>query len=122
MDDNSEDFTQLDDSALLSRRAEMRTKLERLPPGSPGYAALTALYDRSTKEVNDRASKAWAGASKGTRQMNGPATVETAISHLPARAAKMVAVEILLADPESLHDDVLESCLYILQERLRGAA
>jgi hypothetical protein len=33
----------------------------------------------------------------------------------------MVAVEILLADPESLGDDVLESCLYILRERLRAA-
>jgi hypothetical protein len=31
----------------------------------------------------------------------------------------MLAVEILLADPESLHDDVLESCLYILREKLR---
>jgi hypothetical protein len=31
----------------------------------------------------------------------------------------MLAVEILLADPEELGDDVLESCLYILRERLR---
>jgi hypothetical protein len=51
--------------------------------------------------------------------MKGPMTVEAAISHLPDKAAKMVAVEILLANPESLHDDVLESCLYILRERLR---
>jgi hypothetical protein len=43
------------------------------------------------------------------------------ISALPAKAAKMVAVEILLADPEFLGDDVLESCLYILRERLRTA-
>jgi hypothetical protein len=43
------------------------------------------------------------------------------ISALPPKAAKMVAVEILLADPESLGDDVLESCLYILRERLRTA-
>jgi hypothetical protein len=63
MDDNSDDFTQLDDSALLSRRAEMRAELERLPPASPGYAALTALYDRSTAEVNHRARKAWSRAS-----------------------------------------------------------
>jgi hypothetical protein len=33
----------------------------------------------------------------------------------------MLAVEILLADPESLGDDVLESCLYLLRERLRAA-
>jgi hypothetical protein len=43
------------------------------------------------------------------------------ISTLPPKAAKMVAVEILLADPESLNDDVLESCLYILREKLRAA-
>ena len=51
--------------------------------------------------------------------MNGIMTVEATISHLPAKAAQMVAVEILLANPESLRDDVLESCLYILRERLR---
>jgi hypothetical protein len=33
----------------------------------------------------------------------------------------MLAVEILLADPEALGDDVLEACLYILRERLRAA-
>jgi hypothetical protein len=42
------------------------------------------------------------------------------ISALPAKAARMLAVEILLADPEALADDVLESCLYLLRERLRG--
>jgi hypothetical protein len=44
------------------------------------------------------------------------------IASLPANAARMLAVEILLADPEALGDDVLESCLYILRERLRAAA
>ena len=52
--------------------------------------------------------------------MNGPLTVEAAISNIPPTAARMIAIEILLANPESLHDDVLESCLYILRERLRG--
>jgi hypothetical protein len=47
--------------------------------------------------------------------MNDAAAV---ISSLPPKAAKMLAVEILLADPESLHDDVLESCLYLLRDRL----
>lgn len=42
------------------------------------------------------------------------------ISTLPARAARLLAVEILLAEPESLADDVLESCLYLLRERLRA--
>ena len=59
---NCGDFTQLDDTALLRRRAEMRAELERLPPASLAHAALTALYDRSTLEVNDRARAAWAKA------------------------------------------------------------
>ncbi len=48
-------------------------------------------------------------------------TVEATIGHLPPKAARMVAVEILLADPDALGDDVLESCLYILREKLRAA-
>lgn len=40
------------------------------------------------------------------------------ISALPARAARLLAVDILLADPETLGDDVLETCLYILRDRL----
>lgn len=42
------------------------------------------------------------------------------ISALPVKAARMLAVEILLADPEALGDDVLEACLYLLREKLRG--
>jgi hypothetical protein len=53
--------------------------------------------------------------------VNGPTPVEAAISHLPAKAAKMVAIEILLADPEALGDDTLESGLYILREKLRSS-
>jgi hypothetical protein len=55
--------------------------------------------------------------------MNNPAeeaSAATLIKALPPKAAKMAAVEILLADPESLADDILESCLYILRERLTG--
>lgn len=52
--------------------------------------------------------------------MNEPATAKAMISHLPPKAAMMAAVEILLADPAALGDDVLESALYILREKLRG--
>jgi hypothetical protein len=45
----------------------------------------------------------------------------TPITALPAHAAKMLAVEILLADPAALGDDVLESCLYVYRERLRAS-
>ena len=51
--------------------------------------------------------------------MNDAAAV---ISALPASAARLLATEILLSDPESLADDVLESCLYLLRERLQVAA
>lgn len=44
-----------------------------------------------------------------------------AFAALTAPAARMLAVEVLLAEPEALGDDVLESCLYILRERLRAA-
>ena len=44
-----------------------------------------------------------------------------AIATLPKDVARMLAVEILLAEPESLADDVLESCLYLMRERLRSA-
>ena len=52
--------------------------------------------------------------------MNEPVTVEATIRHLPARAARMAAIEILLADPAALGDDTLESALYILREKLRA--
>jgi hypothetical protein len=61
------DFTKLDDSALLSRRAEMRAELERLPVASPARTALTALYDWSTQEIDARAARAWARAGKATQ-------------------------------------------------------
>jgi hypothetical protein len=34
---------------------------------------------------------------------------------------RLLAVEVLLAAPEALGDDVLESCLYMLRDRLQGA-
>jgi hypothetical protein len=48
-------------------------------------------------------------------------TVEAEIKNLPAQAARMLAVEILLADPEALGDDVFESCLYLYREKLRAS-
>jgi hypothetical protein len=50
--------------------------------------------------------------------VNAPVLIEA----LPRSAARMLAVEILLAEPESLGDDVLESCLYILREKMRTAS
>jgi hypothetical protein len=53
----------------------------------------------------------------GKWQMNAKEVIAT----LPRDAARMLAVEILLAEPETLGDDVLESCLYLLRERLQAA-
>lgn len=44
-----------------------------------------------------------------------------AIAGMPVPMARMLAVEILLAEPEALNDDVLESSLYLLREKLRSA-
>jgi hypothetical protein len=41
---------------------------------------------------------------------------------LPADAARLLAVEVLLADPEALHNDALEGDLYILRDELRGVS
>jgi hypothetical protein len=38
-----------------------------------------------------------------------------------AELPRLLAVEVLLAEPEELGDDVLETCLYILRDRLRHA-
>jgi hypothetical protein len=63
------DFTRLDDTALLRAREQMRAELQRLPPHSPGHAALTARYDASFGELVERARKAWTRTSGGDRWM-----------------------------------------------------
>jgi hypothetical protein len=54
------DFSQLDDPALISLRHEMRGELERLPPDSSDHAELTARYDLTSTEIDERARAAWA--------------------------------------------------------------
>lgn len=39
---------------------------------------------------------------------------------LHSKAARLLAVEVLLAEPEALADDVLESCLYLMRDRLQS--
>jgi hypothetical protein len=50
--------------------------------------------------------------------VNETPSAEAVIRSLPPNAAKLAAIEILLSDPQSLSDDVLESALYILREKL----
>ena len=56
--------------------------------------------------------------------MNESAATQAAVSHLPSKAARMAAIEILLADPAALGDDVLESALYIPESgsSMRGSS
>jgi hypothetical protein len=44
-------------------RGQMRAELERLPPGSSGYAELSARYDLTTAVIVKRARRAWARQS-----------------------------------------------------------
>jgi hypothetical protein len=37
-----------------------------------------------------------------------------------ATLPRLLAIEVLLSEPAALQDDVLESCLYILRDRLHG--
>ena len=45
----------------------------------------------------------------------------TPFTRLSGQAARMLAVETLLAEPEELGDDVLETCLYLFRERMRAS-
>jgi hypothetical protein len=53
----------------------------------------------------------------GSTVSSTPATIT-----LPADAARLLAVEVLLADPEALNNDALEGDLYILRAQLRGVS
>jgi hypothetical protein len=55
------------------------------------------------------------GQLGGTPVSTTPATIT-----LPSDATRLLAVEVLLADPEALHNDALEGDLYILRDKLRG--
>lgn len=64
-DEGTDDFAQMDDAALIAMRGRMREELQRLPPHSLGHVKLSARYDRSTQEIDDRARRAWAKAKQG---------------------------------------------------------
>lgn len=81
----------------------MRQELEHTPANAASRD-LTVLHQR----INDDLG------SQSTPQMG---TSQLGITVLP----RLLAVEVLLAEPEALHDDCLESCLYMLRDRLRGA-
>ena len=105
----SSDFTKLDDSALLSMRAEMRAELEELPANSAAHAALIRVYDASTEEVTERARKAWTSTDLGEIQMDDDLR------------KRLLAIDVLLQEPDDI-SDTLETELYSLRDKLQAAA
>jgi hypothetical protein len=108
---SSDDFTKMTDPEFLAERRRVREQLEHTPEFEVS-AALTERYELLNEEFLRRADL------MGRWQVNATQAIAT----LPRDAARMLAVEILLADPESLGDDVLEPYLYLLRERLRANA
>lgn len=102
MSDSDDDLAQLDDPAFLAERKRMREELEHTPANA-ARPDLTALYQR----IND-------GFDRESTPQMGTSQLGTTV--LP----RLLAVEVLLAEPEALQDDCLESCLYMLRDRLRG--
>ena len=54
-----DDLTTLDDDQLISQRAALRGRLERLPPNAGQRAALARQYEALSDEFDRRARAAW---------------------------------------------------------------
>ena len=110
-----EDVSEMSDPDFLALRRRVREELEHTPEHeiSP---SLAARYARLDEEFLRRASLAWTQTANG---LGEPVMSELAALH--SDAARLLAVEVLLASPEALHDDCLESCLYLLRDRLQSA-
>ena len=103
MSNSDDDLAQLDSSAFLAERTRVRDELEHTP-AKAASPDLTDMYQRINGESGRESTP-----QTGTSQLW--------ITVLP----RLLAVEVLLAEPEALQDDCLESCLYMLRDRLRGA-
>jgi hypothetical protein len=101
---DGDDISRLDDFEVLAERQRV-------------IAALTRAHRQL--QTAERRDDAQGDPPVDAATVN---TAHAAIAALPPSAARMAAVEILLTEPEALEDDVLESCLYILREKLRAAA
>jgi hypothetical protein len=97
---DSDDFSKLDDPAFLAEWKRVRGGIG--PRAVPGA-------DRKVPAAQQRV-RPKGGDRMGISQLR--------ITTLP----RLLAVEVLLAEPEALDDDVLESCLYILRDKMTGKA
>ena len=111
---SDEDFSRLDDPQFLDERRRVREELEHTSKHAAS-AGLAARYAALNAEFDRRAAAVW---NPGGRAVS---TAEADFWSLPPHAARVEAVEILLADPQALGDDVLESCLYVLRAKLRAS-
>jgi hypothetical protein len=101
--DSDDDVVQRAGSAFLAERKRVGDELEHTP-AKAASPDLTDMYQR----INGESGR------ESTPQIG---TSHLSITVLP----RLLAVEVLLAEPEALQDDCLESCLYMLRDRLRGA-
>ena len=98
----------------------MRGLLEYQPENSIGRAELERVYAAMTEEFCRRARIAWQPQKPENQRQGGPMEdcPRPSTQLLPAQ---LLAVEVLLADPEMLRNDALEGDLYILRDQLRAA-
>jgi hypothetical protein len=57
--DAKPELAALDDGQLISQRAALRSRLERLPPNARQRTALAQQHDALTREYDRRARAAW---------------------------------------------------------------
>jgi hypothetical protein len=114
------DFTGLDDPGFLAERARVRGLLEHQPENSVGQAELARVYAAMTEEFCRRARIAWQPTKPENQRQGGPME-DCARLSTRLVPAQLLAVEVLLADPEMLGNDALEGDLYILRDQLRAA-
>ena len=104
------EFATLDDPQFLSARARLRQRLEDLPERHVDRARFQLAYDAMTREFDRRASRSW------TQSASLPGEIRKA--QPMDDNARLLAIEVLLADPETIND-ILETELYLLREKLQ---
>ena len=99
---------------LTARRVSL------IAEADPGLRHPPDVPQRPARRLTVRRRHAGRVAKAGR---TGPAVLRKTVGGEPKAARtlpRLLAIEVLLAEPEALQDDVLESCLYILRDRLKG--
>ena len=104
------EFATLDDPQFLSARARLRQRLEDLPERHVDRARFQLTYDAMTREFDRRASRSWTQSASPPGEIGKAQPMDD--------NARLLAIEVLLADPEAIND-ILETELYLLREKLQ---